>query len=446
MSNAAAGLDAFLRQVVERGLVPGVSVAVSSPHFSHQAAFGLASVDGGIPMDPATRFSLGCIGKVFTGLIALRFAEAGRIEPDAPLEHYLPELVRGAAASGIRVRHLASHTSGFEGLSLADPRVSHLYDWEKFVGFFRTTPRTFTPGTVFNYDHSEHVMLGEVLKRTSGRNWQELFDDYVFGGEGNCAALGASPSAAAPTARAADHVADARPGGFRQLAFMPHGKFWEFSLPPIAMSPAGLLRVFQKLVMSQERDVFHDAIRLPAMSGPAQHEKTPLAFGACCARYGPTLFGHNGSARGQTCGVRFDPQAGLGVVVAMNAWQPHLRDHILERIVQFLRGTGAAETPLARPVPPDHPRFAPDGRYSGGVVGTEIRVRDAQESWQVEMCSRHAPAPVRFGLALDERGDLKVGDEAGHLSVGFFRDPIDESPCMMVGLNAFKQRRAAEAS
>jgi hypothetical protein len=40
----------------------------------------------------------------------------------------------------------------------------------------------------------------------------------------------------------------------------------------------------------------------------------------------------------------------------------------------------------------------------------------------------------------DERGEFVVGEEAGHLSLGFFRDTMSGEPCLMVGLNAFKRR------
>ena len=72
----------------------------------------------------------------------------------------LQELGGTKKGQNIAVRHLASHTSGYRGLNLASTESAYFYSWEKFVEFFRNTTQTFSPGTVFNYEHTESVVLG----------------------------------------------------------------------------------------------------------------------------------------------------------------------------------------------------------------------------------------------------------------------------------------------
>ena len=439
MNDAARTVDDFLRQLIARSVVPGVSVAIKSPRFEHHAAFGTAALAGNTPMTCETRFSLGCITKLFTGVVALHMASEGRLDLDAPIQAYLPELGGRTPCEPILVRHLAGHTSGFEGANLADPKVSHLMNWEKFVEFFRSTPQTFSPGAVFNYDHTEHVILGEIVRRISGRSGVELFEERVLGPAGFSAGS-ALEFANGTGSRAADHASDPQTGTLRQIPAMPFGKFWEFSLSRFAMSPSEILRAVDWLTSEQDPRVCDTVVKLPTMFGPPGHEKIPLGFSSCCARFGETLFGHNGSARGQTCGVRFDPENRFSIVVALNAWQPSIRDLILGKLVELLRSTcglAACAQEAAGAVDLSLEQHA--GSYLGGVHGTRIDAEFADGMLNFEISSRYSNAPVRIGVRKNHAGTVSVGEEAGHLSLGFFSDPADQQPCVMVALNAFKR-------
>ena len=65
-----------------------------------------------------TIYDLASVSKLFTSIVVMQQVEAGRVDLDAPVARYLPEFAEHSAASpyeksGVTVRQLLTHTSGF---------------------------------------------------------------------------------------------------------------------------------------------------------------------------------------------------------------------------------------------------------------------------------------------------------------------------------------------
>ena len=65
--------------------------------------------------------------------------------------------------------HLLNHTSGYRGVDVSDGAVRWGFSWDKLVRHLQQHERLFAPGAVFNYEHTEHVLLAELIRRQSGR-------------------------------------------------------------------------------------------------------------------------------------------------------------------------------------------------------------------------------------------------------------------------------------
>jgi len=109
-----------------------------------------------VPMRPDAIFDLASITKVFTALVALREADAGRLDLAAPVADYLPEFGR----AGVTVAMLLAHTSGL-------PALLHSTDAE------------LPPGTVFRYSDIGLITLGRLLERVGGVPLDDLVRRHV---------------------------------------------------------------------------------------------------------------------------------------------------------------------------------------------------------------------------------------------------------------------------
>jgi CubicO group peptidase (beta-lactamase class C family) len=78
------------------------------------ACHGVTSVDNPLPVDQDTLYLLGSITKTYTTTAVMRLVAAGRIELDAPVRRYVPELTLAdeQAAATVTVMNVLNHTSG----------------------------------------------------------------------------------------------------------------------------------------------------------------------------------------------------------------------------------------------------------------------------------------------------------------------------------------------
>jgi CubicO group peptidase (beta-lactamase class C family) len=440
----SSNLQTFLDSVRKETGVPGICLGLNIAGQNLLISNGKLAVDSAIQMNPDAHFQLGCITKLLTALVTAEMISSGKIDPDDPIEKYLEELSGTERGKNIAVWHLLSHTSGYRGLNLADPSVAYYYSWPIFLNFFQATPQLFKPGTVFSYEHSEYAILGEILERISGERISDLYDQMIFKPL-NITAGSIKNDYHEKEISVADHTLSPTELKYNKIKAIPYGSFWRASLSELTMGVQDLLKIASAICginavlngLSEKAITFvqKQVIKLPQTHGSARHEQLPGAFGVGCAAYRGWILGHNGSARGQTCGLRFDPRNKIALVIGMNAWQPFLRDSIINHIFGSLRG---------EPIPsfPEGPFYLP----LNDLVGTYIGPQDQEivvtsEGDQIH-CSLNSPngASLTISMKKDENNILRVCSETMHYSLGFFKEPDSGAQGIMLGLTAFRKQ------
>ncbi|WP_334178205.1 serine hydrolase domain-containing protein [Pseudoxanthomonas sp.] len=183
-----ATIDGWMRDYT--GQVPGASVLVlkdGAPAF--RRSYGMADLEAGIAASPKTNYRLASVSKQFTAASVLLLAEDGALTVDDPLRRWLPSLP--AAADGITLRHLLSHTSGlidYEDLLPAD-QVRQVHDADVLRLLEREDRLYFPPGSDYRYSNSGYALLALVVERASGRNFAAFLQARIFGPLGMAATL-----------------------------------------------------------------------------------------------------------------------------------------------------------------------------------------------------------------------------------------------------------------
>jgi CubicO group peptidase (beta-lactamase class C family) len=439
-----SNLQTFFDSVRKETGVPGICLGLNIAGQNLLISNGKLAVDSVIQMNPNARFQLGCITKLLTAMVTAEMITSGKIDPDDPIEKYLEELKGTERGKNIAVWHLLSHTSGYRGLNLADPSVAYYYSWPKFLNFFQATSQLFKPGTVFSYEHSEYAILGEILERISGERISDLYDQMIFKPL-NLTAGSIKNDYHEKKISVADHTLSPTELKYNKIKAIPYGSFWRASLSEITMSVQDLLKIASVLCeinsvsngISDKAIAFvqKQVIKLPQTHGSARHEQLPGAFGVGCAAYRGWLLGHNGSARGQTCGLRFDPRNKIALVIGMNAWQPFLRDSIINHIFGSLRG---------EPIPssPEEPFNLPLSDLVGTYIGSQDQEITVKKEGDQIACTLNPSkeATLTISMKKDETGNLRVCSETMHYSLGFFCELDSGTLGIMLGLTAFRKQ------
>jgi CubicO group peptidase (beta-lactamase class C family) len=139
---------------------------------------GFADAQRTVPWQRDTVVNVWSVTKTMTALCALVLADRGELDPDAPVARYWPEFA-AAGKEKVLVRHLLAHTAGLPDW---DGPVDELYDWPAATARLAAQAPQWEPGGAAGY-HSitQGFLVGEVVRRITGRSLGEFFADEVAG-------------------------------------------------------------------------------------------------------------------------------------------------------------------------------------------------------------------------------------------------------------------------
>ena len=162
--------------------IAGAAVAIVKDGKSLFAkGYGYADVEKGILVDPETTiFRIGSVGKVFTWTAVMQLIEQGKLDLDADINTYLDFRIPNTYPQPITLRHLLTHTSGFEdrwfgsAVSDADDAVP-VREWLVSNVWARVRP----PGYA-GYSNYNAILAGYIVARVSGQPYDEYIQDHIL--------------------------------------------------------------------------------------------------------------------------------------------------------------------------------------------------------------------------------------------------------------------------
>jgi len=125
-------------------------------------------------VDPDAAWNVGSVTKTFVAVVVLQLAEEGRIDLDAGIDTYVPDLLAGA--DRITPRQLLQHTSGL-GEYLDQPPVvaDRQRQWtpSELIAVAEAAGRVGEPGGPHHYSNANYIVLGEIIQQVTGNSWAE---------------------------------------------------------------------------------------------------------------------------------------------------------------------------------------------------------------------------------------------------------------------------------
>ncbi|MGA5895803.1 serine hydrolase domain-containing protein [Streptomyces venetus] len=176
---------AALRDIVDKGGLPGVAAKVRDNRGSWFAAAGHADTATGRKRSAADHFRGASITKTFVATVLLQLEGEGELSLDDTVEKWLPGLLRGNGYDGdaITLRQLLNHTSGLAEYT-DDPAFihgaagpgfpEHRYDThtpEELVAIALKYPPRPDPRTAPSYSNTNFVVAGMVIEKATGHSY-----------------------------------------------------------------------------------------------------------------------------------------------------------------------------------------------------------------------------------------------------------------------------------
>ena len=182
-ANAELWLDGYMRAGLSSAGVPGAVVSiVKDGRVLLAKGYGLADISSQRPVDAhTTLFRVGSVTKLFTWTAVMQLVEQRRIDLDADINQYLDFVVPAFDGQFITMRHLMTHTAGFEEAKrgLATEQTERLIPLAEAVK--RDLPaRVYPPGKTPAYSNYGAALAAYIVERRSGEPFAAYVARHIF--------------------------------------------------------------------------------------------------------------------------------------------------------------------------------------------------------------------------------------------------------------------------
>jgi CubicO group peptidase (beta-lactamase class C family) len=174
-------LSEFVEATATRFGIPGVAVGVWVDGQQAYACHGVTSVDNPLPVDRDTLYLLGSVTKTYTATTLLRLVADGRVELDAPVRRYLPELrlTDEHAAAEVTVLNLLNHTAGLDWGLIADFGEGD----DALAGYVARMAElglVARPGERASYSQAGYNLAGRIVEKVTGWTFERAVASLVL--------------------------------------------------------------------------------------------------------------------------------------------------------------------------------------------------------------------------------------------------------------------------
>jgi CubicO group peptidase (beta-lactamase class C family) len=174
-------LSDFVEATAAKFGIPGAAVGVWVDGREIHACHGVTSIDNPLPVDEGTLFQLGSVTKTYTATALMRLVADGRVELEAPVRRYVPELELSdeRAAAEITVLNLLNHTAGLDWNILVDTGEGDgalAGQVAKLAELAQIAP----PGTRSSYSQAGYNLAGRIVEKVTGLPYERAVTSLVF--------------------------------------------------------------------------------------------------------------------------------------------------------------------------------------------------------------------------------------------------------------------------
>jgi CubicO group peptidase (beta-lactamase class C family)/glutamate racemase len=171
----------YASQIKSPGMVYGI---VSGGKFLHTGSLGYSNLDKKYTAGKQSVFRIASMTKSFVGMAILQLRDNGKLNLDDPAYLYIPELKNQkyitTDAAPITVRNLLTHSAGFPEDNPWGDRQLDISDEEMLAMFKKGISFSNNPGMDYEYSNMGFAMLGYIIKKVSGKTYQQYIIDNIF--------------------------------------------------------------------------------------------------------------------------------------------------------------------------------------------------------------------------------------------------------------------------
>lgn len=180
-----AKLDAIFSKYAADKNFPSISYGlVVDDKLAHSYYSGTINFEKNIKASALSDYHIASMTKSITAMAIVKLRDDGKLSLDDPIEKYIPS-AKGMKtvttdAPLITIRHLLTHAAGFpEDNPWGDRQLGRSDAW--LDSMYKTgISFSTTPGTAYEYSNLGFSTLGLIIKKVSGKTYQQYISENIF--------------------------------------------------------------------------------------------------------------------------------------------------------------------------------------------------------------------------------------------------------------------------
>jgi len=326
-------LDARLKQLMSKPAMVGMAVGVvENGRITFLRGYGETLAGSGDPVTPETVFRWASCSKGVAATMVAKLAEQGKINLQAPVSNYAPDLKLPAGNENrATVGDLLSHRLGLYR-NAYDNKLEEGQDPSFLRSSLAQLNATCAPGTCWSYQNVAYDASSEMVARETGLTYEQAVRRYLFNpigmtsGSVSLAGLESNKSWARP------HSAGRRPEPLVDTYYkVPAAGGINSNIKDMSLWMLAQMGEMPDVLDSRVLDTIHAPyVVTPSERGRLRKflERVGTAwYGYGWRSYdyaGHHIVGHRGGIKGYRSFILFDPAKKSGVVALWNSdtWQP----------------------------------------------------------------------------------------------------------------------------
>ena len=428
-ADVAQRLEQAITYEMEEKDLPAVFIAlVDDQEIVWATGFGLAHPEQEIAASAGSVHRVASLSKLFTDMAVMQLVEQEKIDIDAPVTDYLPELrPRNPFDKEITLRQIMSHRSGI----VREPPVGHYFDpteptVAQLVESLNKTDIVYEPELRTKYSNAAISVAGYTVEKVAGQPFDQYMETNIL------QPIGMSRSSYIPKPEITEHLATGYMWGYDGRSF--EAPTFELGMVPAAgmYSTVKDLGEFMKMLsndgMTAEVQILNKETleKMWKIQYAEEGQKSGFGLGFYVSEFeGRRQIGHGGVMYGYATQIAALPEEKLGVVTiitidAVNSIASRINNYAIRIMLAKREGEPLPEYPTTDAIPPEDVREL-EGRY-----GDDRRT--------VELLERNGKVYSYWGsirTELKARGDTLITD--GRLTYGARILPLDEERIVIQG-------------
>lgn len=179
----------YLRNYRKDKVLNGVVLIAQDQKIIYNNAFGWSNHEKRCKNMLNAEFLLASITKTYTATAILLLVQKGILNLNKPISEYLkPDhpVWKGSMPESmqhITIGHLLTHSSGlsnYEKLSGYAQWNKELHTPEQVIQFFIREPLSFLPGSAYDYQGSNFLLLGFIIESVTGKSYESFMEETLF--------------------------------------------------------------------------------------------------------------------------------------------------------------------------------------------------------------------------------------------------------------------------